>query len=105
MPSKDLFDTVHYHLSQGETKESIKDFLLSEGWQEQAIDEVFGEIPKPPPFWQQLPFYPKTRKLYDYMIVGGGSQFKLCIYYETKSQSSDCFNSQTIDVGPAVISR
>ncbi len=63
MPSQVLVDAVANQLSQGESPEDIKDFLLSEGWQEDAIDEVIARIPKPMSFWQQLPFYPRFAEL------------------------------------------
>ncbi len=77
MPNRELADKVAYHMFQGESRETMKELLLSEGWAESAIDEVFKGLPKPLSFWQQLPIYPyfaaldaKTAKLPPKIIFG-----------------------------------
>src|SRR5476651_1699517 len=58
MASQDLINAISSRVSAGESKEKIKEFLLSEGWQEQAIDGAFVELePATPSFWHQLPIY------------------------------------------------
>lgn len=63
MPSQDLVDAVNVLLSEGNTPEDIKEYLVSQGWQEIAVDEVIGSIKKPPTFWEQLPTYPYFQEL------------------------------------------
>lgn len=58
MPSQELIDAVNYHLSQGRTREEITDLLVSAGMGEEAVNEIFDNLPKPQSFWQQLPTYP-----------------------------------------------
>ncbi len=51
-------DLVEYNLSQGESRESIRNYLISEGLNEEGADEIFALVPKPVSFWHQLPIYP-----------------------------------------------
>lgn len=62
MPAQELVDAVNILLEQGNEKQDIKDYLVSQGWQEEAVDEVLGNIKKEPSFWEQLPTYPYFQK-------------------------------------------
>lgn len=63
MPNQDLIEIIKYHLSQGESRKQVEELLVSEGWRDDAVNEVFESLPKPPSFWQQLPIYPYFEKL------------------------------------------
>lgn len=63
MVSQDLLNVVQYHYSQGENPDKIFDILVSEGWQQEAVEEALDTLPKPPSFWQQLPTYPYFQAL------------------------------------------
>jgi len=55
--SQDLVNAVQELVDKGVKEEDLKDYLVSQGWQEEAVDEVFKSIKKSPSFWQQLPTY------------------------------------------------
>jgi hypothetical protein len=59
MISQDLVSAVNDHLSLGESPDEVKEFLLSEGWAESAIDSVFEDKlkSKEPSVWERMPFY------------------------------------------------
>ena len=64
MASQDLLNAIAAHAQEGADQEEIKDLLVSEGWQAEAIDAAFEELAKnTPSIWQQLPTYPYFQAL------------------------------------------
>ncbi len=63
MPAQELEDAVKIYLHQGAKPEDIKEYLVSQGWQEQAVDEVLASHQKQPSIWQMLPTYKYYKEL------------------------------------------
>lgn len=63
MPAQELEDAVKILLNQEAKPEDIKLYLVEQGWQEQAVDEVLGKTQKQPSFWQMLPTYKYYKEL------------------------------------------
>jgi hypothetical protein len=59
MVSQDLVAAIDSSLSQGQSPQEVKEFFLSEGWSESAIDSVFEERlkKKEPSPWERMPLY------------------------------------------------
>lgn len=63
MPAQELEDAVKIYLHQGAKPEDIKEYLVSQGWQEQAVEEVLDSHRKQPSIWQMLPTYKYYQEL------------------------------------------
>lgn len=63
MPAPELEEAVKIYLHQGAKPEDIKEFLVSQGWQEQAVDEVLESHRKQPSIWKMLPTYKYYQEL------------------------------------------
>lgn len=63
MPAQELEEAVKIYLHQGAKPEEIKEFLVSQGWQEQAVEEVLDSHRKQPSIWQMLPTYKYYKEL------------------------------------------
>jgi hypothetical protein len=50
-----------------------------------------------PAYINYVPVDPKTNNPYGYSILDGGAMYSLCIYFETKSPSAGCLNSEVIN--------
>lgn len=98
-----IYLTLNPFVTQGSSRDQERDIVYSQlkialqRYHDQKNSYPGSLTELVPDFIKFVPLDPKTHRNYDYMSLEDGSGYNLCIYFETKSASEGCINTEVIN--------